>query len=210
MVGDRTWAIFDSFKGAPRRLTAREAPRLLAWHAAIEAPGDDPTDPPDGPLVTAPGGERFAAADPALAAALSDDLGRRVHVVRHPGGQQDLPRSVLVTCERTLSSVGHALGTELDLRRFRTNLHLDLDAEPYDEHGWEGLDLLVGPAAIKLLHPCKRCVIPTRDPDTQTKMPELLRWLTLNREGEFGINGRVAADAVIELDAPSTVRRSGR
>ena len=31
-AGDRAHALFDEFKGAPRRLTVRQVPRMLLWH----------------------------------------------------------------------------------------------------------------------------------------------------------------------------------
>ena len=80
---------------------------------------------------------------------------------------QDLPDSVLVTFQATLDGLSAELRQPLDLRRFRTNLHVVLDADPFAEAGWEGRRLVVGAAELELLHPCKRCVIVTRDPDTQ-------------------------------------------
>ena len=76
-AGDRTHALFDVHRGAPRRLTARQAPRLLAWQATYAGADPDPADPPPAQL-TAPDGERYAWADPALPAALAQDLGREV------------------------------------------------------------------------------------------------------------------------------------
>ncbi len=32
-----------------------------------------------------------------------------------------------------------------------------------------------GGVRLRLLHPCERCAIPTRHPDTQVKWPDLLR-----------------------------------
>src|SRR5688572_873571 len=96
-AGDRAWAAYDEFKGAPRRLTAREAPRLLLWRATSDG-------------VTGPDGRRFAFADPALAAALSDDLGRAVEVRHDPALQQDLPESLLVTFGASHREVEEALG----------------------------------------------------------------------------------------------------
>ena len=75
-AGDRAHAVYDEFKGAPRRLTAREAPRLLAWQA-VYAVGDLAPDFLPDATVTAPDGRVFATGDPELPAALSDDLGRR-------------------------------------------------------------------------------------------------------------------------------------
>jgi hypothetical protein len=44
-----------------------------------------------------------------------------------------------------------------------------------------------------------RCVIPTRDPDTQVKDPNILRWLTREHGGLFGINARPVADGAIRV-----------
>ena len=69
---------------------------------------------------------------------------------------------------------------------------------------------------LKLLHPCERCAIPTRDPDTQVKWPELLRHLTAAHEQVFGINarvmtaGRVAAGEPVKVLTPSGSPGSGR
>ncbi len=179
-------AVFDEHKGAPRRLTARQAPRLLAWRAT-------------GTMITAPDGESFAADDPALASALSDDLARPVTVHADARGQQDLPRSVLVTTQATLDAIGQALGRSVELDRFRTNVHVVLDAPAYAEEGWEGTRLRIGEAELEVLHPCERCVIPTRDPETAEKWPDLLRWLFRERSGCFGINARPLGTARIRV-----------
>jgi len=186
VIGDRTLAVFDEHKGATRRLTARQAPRLLAWRAI-------------GTTITAPDGESFASDDPALEAALTNDLGRPVTVRADPAGQQDLPRSVLVTTQATLDAIGVALGRGVELDRFRTNIHVVLDAPAYAEQDWEGTRMKVGEAELEVLHPCERCVIPTRDPATGEKWPELLRWLFRERSGSFGINARPLGAARIRV-----------
>ena len=63
------------------------------------------------------------------------------------------------------------MGAPLDLRRYRTNVHLDVEVDAFAEEGWEGLSLVVGEVTFALLHPCERCVIPARDPSTQVKHP---------------------------------------
>ncbi len=190
--GDRAGAVFDVHKGAPRRLTAREAPRLLAWRAAHDSgPGET--------VLRAPDGAEWAWSDPGLPAALSGDLGRDVTLHTDPALQQDLPDSLLVTVQATLDAVGRELGTELDLRRFRTNVHVELDAAAFAEEGWEGRRLRVGDAELELLHPCERCAIPTRDPDTQAKWAPLLRHLFACHSGRFGINARATGAATIDV-----------
>lgn len=205
-AGDRAHALFDEFKGAPRRLTVRQVPRMLLWHAGYDGADVSPDDVPF-PELTAPDGRTYDWRDAELPAALESDLGRPVSLRRDLGLMQDLGHSLLVTTQATLEAVGEALGAELDLRRFRTNVHVVLDDAPaYAEENWEGRELTVGEATFRLLHPCERCVIPTRDPDTAQKFPELLRWLTRERRMLFGMNARPLHAARIAVGDPVSVR----
>jgi uncharacterized protein len=192
--GDRTHAVLHEHKGARKPLTAREAPRLLAWHAAY--PLDGALDPAAPPLatVTAPDGRRYRWDAGELSDVLESDLGRPVWLERDVAGIQDLPNTLLITTQATLAALGKELGGAIDLRRFRPNLHLDIDAPGWAELGWEGAELaFAGGVRLRLLHPCERCAIPTRDPDTQVKWPELLKHLTAAHDMCFGINARVLA-----------------
>jgi uncharacterized protein YcbX len=207
--GDRTHAVLHEHKGEWKPLTAREAPRLLAWRATYPfAPdaGLRPEHPPHA-LVTAPGGEHvYSWDDPHLSTALAEDLGRPVRLLRDIAGIQDLERSLLITVEATRAALAEELGTELDLRRFRPNLHLELDTPPWEEHAWEGKTVrFAGGVVLRLLHPCERCAIPTRDPVTQEKWAGLLRHLDARHDTLFGINarvlqaGRIAAHEAVEI-----------
>jgi MOSC domain len=44
---------------------------------------------------------------------------------------------------------------------------------------------------------CERCAIPTRDPATQERWPQLLRWLAAERDTMFGILARALSPAVV-------------
>lgn len=210
--GDRTHAVLYEHKGEWKRLTAREAPRLLAWQASYPfnvGGGLDPARPPYA-VVIAPDGHRYRWGDPRLRSALEQDLGRPVELMRDVEGIQDAPRTLLVTLRPTLEALGDELGTPIDLRRFRTNLHLDIDVPAWSELGWQGGELAFeGGVRLKLLHPCERCAIPTRDPDTQVKWPELLRHLNAAHQQVFGINvrvitaGRVSVGEAVELQVPA-------
>ena len=119
--GDRAHALFDSFRGAPRRLTVREVPRMLGWRAGYpQAPGAtlDPDAPPL-PLLTAPDGRAFSWDDPALPGALRDDLGRPVDLRRDLALMPDLQDSLLVTVEASRVALAGELEREIDLHRFR-------------------------------------------------------------------------------------------
>jgi len=194
--GDRTHAVTYEHKGERKPLTAREAPRLLAWQATYPfnlGGGLDPARPPFA-MVTAPDGHSYRWGDPRLRTRLEDDLGRPVQLRRDVGGIQDAPRTLLVTTQATLEALGDELDGPIDLRRFRPNVHLELDATAWEELGWEGADLeFSGGVRLRLLHPCVRCAIPTRHPDTQVKWPGLLRHLAADHDQCFGINARVLA-----------------
>ena len=199
--GDRAHALLATRGGEDLRLTVREAPRMLGWRASYpDAPGEelDPDDPPL-PLVTGPDGRAYRWDDPALARALSDDLGRTVRLRRDLALMPDLPDSLLVTVEASRRALGDELGADLDLRRFRPNIHVRLDARAFAEQGWEGRRLRVGEAELELLHPCERCVIPTRDPNTHRKWPQLLRRLARDHDTMFGINARAAVPATVRV-----------
>lgn len=200
-AGDRTHAVRFEHKGITRQLTAREAGGLLGWQASYGPDADpEPTEPPVAEL-TAPDGRRFAWSDPGLPAALAADLGRALSLHRDPVGQQDLGRSLLVTTDASHRALEEELGTEVDLRRFRTNLHLDLpDVPAWAEFEWEGRALAIeGGVVLRFLHPCERCAIPTRDPDTGEKWPVLLKHLNRHHDTCFGMNARVEVAGRIEV-----------
>jgi uncharacterized protein YcbX len=217
--GDRTHAVLHEHKGERKPLTAREAPRLLAWQASYPFNRDGGLDPrrPPFAIVSAPDGHRYRWGDPRLRQALESDLGRKVWLRRDVAGIQDLERSLLVTTQASLEALGEELGGSIDIRRFRPNLHLDLDAAPWADLGWEGGELAFeGGVRLRLLHPCERCAIPTRHPDTQVKWPDLLKHLTRVHDMRFGINarvmtgGRVAAGERVSVIPYSGSSRSGR
>src|SRR5215207_360142 len=153
--GDRTHAVAHHHKGDWKPLTAREAPRLLTWRAAYPfAPdaGLRPEDPPHA-QVTAPDGRSWRWGDQRLRGALAADLGREVELRRDVAGIQDLERSLLITTEATRAALAEELGGALDLRRFRMNFHLELDAPAWEEHRWEGATLrFEGGVVARLLH----------------------------------------------------------
>jgi uncharacterized protein YcbX len=189
--GDRAHAVW--LKGG-KRATARVVPGLLRWAAVYDEPVDGAIPLP---RVTAPDGTPYAWDDPGLAPALTGDLGRDVDVVHDPQGMQDLPNSILITFEATRRRLEEELGERVDLRRFRTNVHADLDADAFAESGWEGRRMRIGDAEVHLLHPCLRCTMVARDPDTNAKSPAVLKRLIGDHGAIFGINARPLGRATI-------------
>jgi uncharacterized protein YcbX len=211
--GDRVQAVLHEHKGEWKPLTAREAPRLLAWRAAypfnLDA-GLDPAQPPHA-MVTRPDGKHsWRWGDPQLRSALEDDLGRPVRLLRETGGVPDVPATLLLTVDATLRALGDELGGPLDLRRFRPNLHLELDAPPWEEHGWAGARLaFAGGVRLELIGACERCAIPTRHPDTQVKWPGLLAHLAAEHGQDFGVLARVVQGGRVAAGEEVRVETSG-
>lgn len=193
--GDRSYAVTD-VEGGGMPLSARRAPRLLEWSAAYD--GRDPAT--RAPIVRAPGGSVHDWGDRALLRELEDSLGRRVELAATPGRNHDRPGTVLVTTEATRRAVETTLGLTLDVRRFRTNIHLDLDAPAYAEEGWEGRELrFAGGTVLELLEPCDRCTVTTYEPARpRERRPEVLRELQLHRNALFGIRAAVKRTGRVE------------
>jgi uncharacterized protein YcbX len=148
-----------------------------------------------------------ALGDPRLRLALEADVGRPLRLRRDLDGIQELAHSVLVTTEATRRALSEELGTPVDVRRFRPNVHLELDADPWVEEKWTGATTLrfADGVVLRLLHPCERCAIPTRDPATQEKWPQLLRHLAARHAQLFGINARVVRSGRIHEGEPVEV-----
>jgi uncharacterized protein YcbX len=196
MAGDRAHAVLDHHKGAWRRLTAKQAPGLLSWTAGYAG---DPSDPAAATL-TAPDGSRWRWGEPGLAERLGRDLRRPVRL-SEPGDHHDVSGTALVTVEATRRAIEEELGRSLDVRRFRPNVHLELDAPAYAELGWIGERVAFdGGVVLRFDHPCDRCAVPTRDPESPgERWPELLRHLERHHHLLFGVRARV--------EQPGTLRR---
>ncbi len=207
--GDRTHAVLHEHKGEWRPLTAREAPGMLAWSASYpfnHGAGLDPAKPPYAIVAQPDGQHTYQWGDPLLKAALEEDLGRPVRFRRDIAGMPDVPGEILLTVEGTLHALSDELGADIDIRRFRPNLHLELDSAPWAEERWAGAMVEIeGGVRLAIAGPCERCAIPTRDPDTREKWPELLRHLTAQHGQNYGVlarvieGGRVAAGAQVRV-----------
>jgi uncharacterized protein len=216
--GDRAHAVLHEHKGEWRPLTAREAPRLLAWSAAYPfnlGAGLDPARPPHALLTDPEGLHTYRWGDPRLRSALERDVDRPVQLVRDPAGMPDVPGQVLITAQATHEALERELGRAIDVRRFRPNFHLALDAPAWAELEWPGATVeFAGGVRLEVVEACERCAIPTRDPDTQEKWPRLLAHLAANHGQLLGVLARVLAAGRVaegeELRITSVSAQTGR
>jgi hypothetical protein len=185
--GDRRHAVW--LRGG-RKLTGRVAPRMLAWRATL-----------DGDLtVTAPDGRRFAWGKE-LEAAVGEYLGKEVALVQDPHGLADVT-GLHVTFEASRLRLEEELGRPVDIRRFRPNIHVEGDFEPFEESGWEGRRLRVGDAELEVVSATDRCAITIHDPDSLEPAPEVLRTINERHDTFFGVWAEARNAAVVRPGDP--------
>ncbi|MBG0816605.1 MOSC domain-containing protein [Planomonospora sp. ID82291] len=201
MAGDRAYALVDGREHhVGRLLTVRQRAEMLHWRSGY--PGDDGAA--DGvPTLTAPDGSEWKWDDPGLAGALAESLGTPLRL-RAADGQQDRGPTVLVTTEASRAALEEELGAPVDLRRFRPNLHLALDAPAFAEEGWTaGTVVTVGDVELAVegpeAGPCIRCAVPSWDPDGRERWPGLQKRLIERHANAFGV--------IMRVSRPGTVRR---
>ena len=191
--GDRRFAVW--LKGG-RKLTARVAPKMLAWHASLNGGGP--------PVVTAPDGHTFGW-DHELEDAVTDYLGRDVALVQDPQGLHDVQGTLLITVEASRRQLEEELGIPIDVRRFRTNVHVELDSSPFAESAWEGRRIRIGEAELAIDHACDRCAITIHDPDTLESSPDVLRVINAEHGSFFGFRAVPLNSAHIATGDPVEV-----
>lgn len=209
--GDRRWVVVDSDSGEPiASKRGRTDARLRACRAQLAGGELTVTLPQDGGVAR---GEAEAGD------ALSELLGRRVHLARHPGGgdrftatggHHDLAPLHLV-CTRDLARLyALAPASTWDARRFRPNLVLDdraVAAGAGDEQllgrelcGTSGLELRAG-------LPTPRCVVTTRAQEELPADRAVLRTIAATTRWDLGPFGRPACFGFYaEVRRPGTVQ----
>ena len=102
-----------------------------------------------------------------LSAALSDYLGRTVHLFRRAAdhlGSDDCP--VTLMSEGSLHALAAEFsGTAPDPRRFRMTITVT-GTDPWAEHSWSGQQVTIADTTLRVLEPVPRCVVTTRNPES--------------------------------------------
>lgn len=150
---------------------------------------------------------------------LSQKLGREVWLVRMKDGFQRSSRGtrsgeemvlngfadgypLLITTEASLAELNRRLDSPVRMDRFRPNLVIHGDLEPFAEDGWEGKLLRIGGVTVRVQKPCTRCVVITTDQQTGERMKgEPLKTLATFRKFDhkvrFGMNADHLNEGVI-------------
>ncbi len=212
---DRRWALahrasrFDDAN--PAWVECRNFARVTLSHPlmAVEAAWDEAarrltlTRPGAAPLTAdpdAPDGAR-AVAGWAQAAA-GDAQPGPFRLVRAPQAMTDSDwPSVSIGSLASLRALGQRMGVALDPRRFRMNLWLD-GLAPWEERGWEGREIAIGPVRLRVRERTWRCVATEVAPDTGRRDAPVLDALRAALgDTDFGVYAEVVAGGEIRLGA---------
>lgn len=188
---------------------AAEPPNRAA--AENFGPGINPihADPSEmGVDVLTPSGQTLTIDDPELLRMLEDGISEKhaPTLVRSDRAMTDC-RPVSLISSQTIGRIGGELGADLDHRRFRANIYLDLDGGGgFAEDEFVGRKLRVGEkAVVTVIERDPRCKMISLDPDTGEHDPEVLRQVAQNHDNLAGVycavlvEGNVRAGEPIEL-----------
>ena len=232
VYGDRVYAFRSSAapKGFPY-FTGREQQQMLLYRAAFRH-GERMAMPPNlseasalgsaglTPLyaepadrmvdVETPSGETLAIDDPRLIEQLREGKrdGLELSLIRSDRALTDC-RPVSLISIQTPHQLSQEVGVELDKRRFRANVYVDLaSGAGFGEFAWVGRRLRIGARAeLAVMQRDTRCKMITLDPDTAEANPEVMQCVARRHDSTAGVYAVVlvegairAGDAIALLD----------
>ena len=220
--GDRCWGVRDETTG--RILTGRREPRLLLASATLT---DD-----DEAQITLPNGDHCRGIGPHTDAVLSGWLGRAVTLTEARGAPgasaeyfadatDDASRAiewtmppgrfvdamsllVLTTASLRAALELHPDG-DWDVRRFRPNLLVDIDADGWVEDRWCGRTVRVGAVDLVPREPCVRCTMVTRPQPGLERDLDIYKTLGRNHGGTLGVWTQVCKPGTLHIGEPVDV-----
>jgi uncharacterized protein YcbX len=229
VYGDRMYAFRSPAAppGFPYH-TAREQEDLLLYQPRFRSEGV--TKPPNleeasamAPGITPVFAERAAFSvdvtgpDGSMMPIESPDLLADVRKSRDDGGDVVLAfserpmtdcRPISIFNVATAQQLGREIDVELDIRRFRANLYIELDQnQPFAENETVGRTLQLGDkAVVTILERDPRCKMIGLDPETADHNPRILQHLTQAHEGHAGLYAAVLVEGVVRQGDPITLQ----
>ena len=153
--------------------------------------------------VQTPDGESFAIDDPRLISKLREGIKDRHELSLHRSDRAMTDcRPVSLFSTKTAKKLGQELGSDVDKRRFRANIYLDLGSDDaFSEDEFVGHQLRIGEkTVIAVTDQDPRCKMITLDPDSAEATPELMRLVSESHDGKVGIYGAVVTEGVVRQD----------
>jgi uncharacterized protein YcbX len=150
--------------------------------------------------VETPNGKTLAIDDPALMAHLRDGIETK-HELRLLRSEKALTdcRPISIISLQSADQLARESGVEVDKRRFRANVYLDLNSgDGFGEDQFVGQSLRIGSkVVVSVLARDARCMMITLDPDTAEKTPAVLKAVAQSHQGMAGVYGAILFEGVI-------------
>ncbi len=150
--------------------------------------------------VETPDGKTIAIDDPALIDNLRANIDGKheLKLLRSNKAMTDC-RPLSIFAVQSAKKLGEETGTNVDKRRFRANVYVDLtNAEAFAENQFVGKTLRIGlKVVVSVLERDPRCMMITLDPDTAEKTPAILKQVAQAHEGMAGVYGAVLMEGMI-------------
>ncbi len=219
VYGDRVFAFTSSLspKGFPF-FTGRDQRQMIRYHARFRNPekaarpinlaeaessGANPVSANASELmieVETPDGKTIAIDDPALIDNLRANIDGKheLKLLRSDKAMTDC-RPLSIFALQSAKKLGEETGTNVDKRRFRANVYVDLtNADGFAEDQFVGKTLRIGSkVVVSVLERDPRCMMITLDPDTAEKTPAILKQVAQAHEGMAGVYGAVLMEGMI-------------
>ena len=125
-----------------------------------------------------------------------------------PGTYFDVFPIHLVTDRSLQSLAAFAPGSEFDVRRFRPNVVVTVDADVdgrFPEQGWIGQTLRTGDVELEVVAACPRCVMVTREFADLPEDRAVLRAVVGQAEQNVGVYARVLRPGTLDTGAALTL-----
>ncbi len=219
VYGDRLFAFesstnrkgFPFFTGRDQRQMIRYRPRFrdpkkaaqpINRAEAEQANANPISAKPDELMidVETPDGETFAIDDPALMDNLRAGIENEhnLTLLRSEKAITD-SRPISMFSVQSARMLGQETGVDVDKRRFRANVYVDLaSGKAFEENEFVGRSLRIGSrVVVQILERDPRCMMITLDPDTADKTPAILKSVAQAHDGFAGVYGAVLAEGMI-------------
>jgi uncharacterized protein YcbX len=206
VFGDRRYGFVSSAAPADfPYFTAREQEPMLLHRALYRFP--EKMARPSGRAaadaaieVETPAGERLAVEDSRLIELLREGAAERhqVTLIQSEIAIVD-SRPISIFSLQTVRQLGAEVGADLDKRRFRANLYVDLaSGVGFAEDEWVGRRLAIGrEVVVEVLKRNKRCKMITLDPDTAEANPEVMKRVAREHESCAGVYAAVLVEGMV-------------
>src|SRR5438067_1922858 len=155
--------------------------------------------------VETPDGEALAIDDPVLIDMLRTGIDEKheLTLLRSDRAMTDC-RPLSLFAVQSARKLGEETGTNVDKRRFRANVYLDLtSSDGFAEDEFVGRSLRIGPkVVVSILERDPRCMMITLDPDTAEKTPAVLKKVAQAHSGMAGVYGAVLVEGTLHKGDP--------